>query len=80
MDFNRWDVVTALFPFVEIAARKPRPVLVLSNLDFNRLHEQFIAAMITTGKTTVWPSDTAISDLNTAGLSHPSVVATIFSD
>jgi hypothetical protein len=36
--FERWDVVTALFPFTDIAVRRPRPVLVLSGAEFNQQH------------------------------------------
>lgn len=38
IDFDRWDIITALFPFVDSLARKPRPVLVLSHSAFNRSH------------------------------------------
>lgn len=74
MAFDRWDVVTALFPFTETAARKPRPVVVLSGADFNRDHGHVIACMITTGAGSHWPSDHQIADLAKAGLSHASVV------
>ena len=48
-DFERWDIVTALFPFTEAPIRKPRPVLILSNGTFNRGHGHLIGCMITTG-------------------------------
>jgi mRNA interferase MazF len=73
-DCERWDVVTALFPFTDAPVRKPRPVLVLSHGGFNRQHGHVIGAMITTGAGSRWPSDHAIADLPTAGLSHPSFV------
>jgi mRNA interferase MazF len=72
--FERWDVVTALFPFTDVAVRKPRPVLVLSNGGFNRRHAHVIGAMITTGAGSRWPSDHPITDLRAAGLSHASLV------
>ncbi|MGY2051077.1 type II toxin-antitoxin system PemK/MazF family toxin [Methylobacterium sp. JK268] len=72
--FERWSVLTALFPFVDIPNRKPRPVLVLSDLGFNRSHDVFIAAMITTAAAGRWPSDHPILDLAAAGLRTPSVV------
>ena len=74
IDCERWDVVTALFPFTEVPVRKPRPILVLSNGDFNRLHGHVIACMITTGAGSRWPSDHRILDLAATGLSHASVV------
>ena len=71
---ERWEVVTALFPFTESPVRKPRPVLVLSNGTFNRSHGHVIGCMITTGANSRWPSDHQISDLEAAGLSHPSLL------
>jgi mRNA interferase MazF len=73
-DCERWDVVTALFPFTDAPVKKPRPVLVLSHGGFNRRHGHVIGAMITTGAGSRWPSDHAIADLPAAGLSHPSLV------
>ncbi len=72
--FERFDVLTALFPFVDLPQRKPRPVVVLSKGDFNRAHGHVIAAMITTGADSAWPSDLLIGDLAAAGLTHRSVV------
>jgi mRNA-degrading endonuclease toxin of MazEF toxin-antitoxin module len=74
MAFERWDVVTALFPFTDIEVRKPRPVLVLSSGRFNRDHGHLIGAMVTTGVRSRWPSDHSIMDLTPTGLRHPSVV------
>jgi mRNA-degrading endonuclease toxin of MazEF toxin-antitoxin module len=74
MAFERYDVVTALFPFTEVPVRKPRPALVLSAAAFNREHGHVVATMITTGARSRWPSDHDIADLTTAGLAHPSLV------
>lgn len=74
MAFERWDIVTALFPFTDAAVKKPRPVLVLSGANFNRDHGHIIGCMITTGAGSVWPSDQVISDLLPTGLSHRSIV------
>jgi len=73
-DYDRWDVVTALFPFTDASVRKPRPVLVLSNILFNRLHGHLIGSMITTGAGSHWPSDHRIEDVSTTGLAHASLV------
>lgn len=73
-DYDRFDVLTALFPFIDVPVRKPRPVLVLSARSFNALHGHVVAAMITTGAGSRWPSDCAITDLTAAGLGHASVV------
>ena len=72
--FERWDVVAALFPFTDAAVRKPRPVLVISRGDFNRLHEHVVGCMITTGTGSHWPTDHRILDLAATGLAHASVV------
>lgn len=72
--FERYDVLTALFPFIEVPVRKPRPVLVLSGLDFNHANGHVVVAMITTGARSRWPSDCPIDDLASAGLQHRSVV------
>jgi PemK-like, MazF-like toxin of type II toxin-antitoxin system len=72
--FERWDVAVALFPFTSSDQQKPRPVLVLSDVAFNRDHGHVIAAMITTAVETQWPSDQPISDFVACGLRHPSFV------
>jgi mRNA interferase MazF len=74
MAFERWDVVTALFPFTDVAARRPRPVLVLSGSSFNRGHGHLIGCMITRAVRSRWPSDYNIVDLDPTGLRHESVV------
>ena len=74
MAFERWDVVTALFPFTDVAIRRPRPVLVLSGASFNRSHGHLIGCMITRAARSRWPSDHGILDLAPTGLRHASVV------
>lgn len=74
MGFERFDVVVAPFPFTDIPVQKPRPVLVLSSAVFNKDHGHVIAAMITTGARSAWPSDSEITDLKSAGLGHRSVI------
>jgi mRNA interferase MazF len=68
------DVVVVPFPFVDLAAQKRRPSLVLSNATFNNTHGHSVCAMITTAAGSHWPSDIAINDLKPAGLSRPCVV------
>jgi mRNA-degrading endonuclease toxin of MazEF toxin-antitoxin module len=74
MAFERWDVVAALFPFTDVAVRRPRPVLVLSSAAFNREHGHVIGCMITRGARSRWPSDHAIRELGPTGLRHDSIV------
>ena len=68
------DVAVVPFPFVDIAAEKRRPSLILSHEAFNKAHRHSICAMITTAVGSKWPSDVAIADLMSAGLHHPCVV------
>ena len=68
------DVVVVPFPFVDVAANKRRPSLVLSRAAFNDSHGHSICAMITTAARTKWPSDIAIQDLAVAGLPRPCVI------
>jgi len=68
------DVVVVPFPFVDIAANKRRPSVILSHTAFNGSHGHSICAMITTAVRSKWQSDIAIVDLKPAGLNHPCVV------
>jgi mRNA interferase MazF len=68
------DVVVVPFPFVDVAADKRRPSLILSRQSFNQTSGHSICAMITTGARIRWQSDIAIDDLNMAGLQRPCVV------
>jgi mRNA interferase MazF len=68
------DVVIVPFPFVDLAAEKRRPSVVLSRQAFNESNGHSICAMITTAGNTAWPSDVAIGDLDAAGLARPCVV------
>jgi mRNA interferase MazF len=68
------DVVVVPFPFVDHAAEKRRPSLVLSHAAFNDAHGHSVCAMITTGARSTWPSDIAIKHLQPAGLSRPCVI------
>ncbi len=73
--YERWDIVTALFPFTDAPVRKPRPVLVPSHRQFqSAIHAHVIGCMITTGAGSQWPSDHVIAELYPAGLAHASVV------
>jgi mRNA-degrading endonuclease toxin of MazEF toxin-antitoxin module len=68
------DVVVVPFPFVDIPISKHRPALVLSTRAFNGDNGQTILAMITTGAGSSWPSDVSITDSDSAGLKHHSLV------
>ena len=73
MIFKPWDVVVVPFPFVDKKVSKPRPAVVLSNIDFN-IKGLVILSMITTAEKTSHAFDMVIRDLETTGLPLPSVV------
>ena len=73
MTFKPWDVVVVPFPFVDKKVSKPRPALVLSDIDFN-IKGLVILSMITTAEKTSHSFDMLIRNLVTTGLPLPSVV------
>jgi len=68
------DVVLVPFPFVDVAAEKRRPALVLSRAGFNAAHRHSVCTMITSAAGSKWPSDIAIHALAAAGLNRPCVI------
>ena len=70
MTFESLDVVVVPFPFTDRRISKRRPALIVSSSDFNRAHEQFILAMITSAGGD-WPSDVAVRGWREAGLNVP---------
>lgn len=76
MTFERWDIVSVPFPFVEAHATKRRPALVVSTAAFHRAHRAFFGAMITTARhmRDLRPDDIEIEDLARAGLPRPCVI------
>lgn len=75
MTFDPFEVVVVPFPFTDRATSKRRPALVLSqSQDFNDPSGHLVLAMITSAGHSRWPLDVPITDLDTAGLSHASVV------
>jgi mRNA interferase MazF len=71
---DRFDTVVVPFPFSDIPVLKRRPVVVVSGRAFNQQNGATLVAMITTAKASTWPSDMAIRDLKTAGLSVPCIL------
>lgn len=75
MIFNAFDVVVVPFPFTDRATTKRRPALILSNAQiFNQKVGQSVLAMITSAKNSDWSLDIEIQDLDSAGLTSPSIV------
>jgi mRNA interferase MazF len=71
---ERFETIVVPFPFSDIKIVKRRPALVISGSNFNRMNQATIVAMITTAKTSTWPSDVMIGDLLLANLKVPCVV------
>ena len=75
MAFEPFDVVVVPFPFTDRSSTRRRPALVLSrNGPFNQQVGQSVLAMITSAHHSDWPLDTAIDDLDAAGLPTASMV------
>jgi mRNA interferase MazF len=76
MTFERWDLILAPYPYVEVFEVKLRPSLVLTTKKFNTKHKVCFAAMITTAKALqdVRSDDFEIGQLDQAGLLRPCVV------
>ncbi|MCJ2014222.1 hypothetical protein [Methylobacterium sp. J-076] len=70
---ERFDVPTALFPFIDVPVHKRRPVLVLSGADFDAANGHAVVATNTTGAGSHRPSDCPIGGRAAAGLSHPPI-------
>ena len=68
MIFRAFDVVAVPFPFTDRDAIKRRPALVISNVLFNKQHDQLVLVMITTTTNNVWPSDVSLTNWQEAGL------------
>jgi mRNA interferase MazF len=70
--FERWQVISVPFPFVEDHGSKRRPALVVSTDAFHRAHSTCFGAMITTARhmRDLRPDDIPIR----AGLPRPCVV------
>ena len=73
---DRWDLILAPYPYVEVFDAKVRPALVLTVESFNARHQVCFAAMITTAKalTDLRDDDFAMADLNGTGLTRPCVI------
>ncbi|MGB8818413.1 MAG: type II toxin-antitoxin system PemK/MazF family toxin [Rhizobiaceae bacterium] len=65
---DRYDVAVIPFPFADIPVIKRRPAVVLSGRPFNETNGSTLVAMITSSTLDTWPSDVAISDLESTGL------------
>ena len=67
---SSYDVAVVPFPFTDRASVKRRPAVVVSNTEFNEIHECRILAMVTSAKAR-WRSDVVLNDWRQAGLNVP---------
>lgn len=75
MIYKPFDIVVVSFPFTDTSEAKRRPAIVLSSYqNFGAVIRHSTLAMITSARNTPWPLDAAITNLETAGLQHPSVI------
>jgi mRNA interferase MazF len=72
--FEQFEIAVVPFPFVDAPRSKPRPALILSVRSFNRQNGHTLLAMVTTARSTRWPSDYPIQDLWPTGLRVACVV------
>lgn len=73
MIFKPWDIVVVPFPFVDKAASKSRPALVLSDEKFNK-EGLVVLVMITTAFKSRHTFDIPIRNLKPTGLNVSSVI------
>ena len=72
--FERWDVVTVEFPFVEGAGSKRRPALIVSTDRLRQDYGVYWIVMITTAKAGQKQGDVEVSDRARAGLPEECVI------
>lgn len=54
---DHWDIALVPFPFLEMPVTRKRPALAISSKKFNNENQHTVFAMITTAKSSNWPSD-----------------------
>lgn len=68
------EIVIIPFPFTDKVQQKRRPALVISQTEYTTSHNHVLCAMITTAKSSSWPTDYRICDMKETGLPAPSIV------
>jgi mRNA interferase MazF len=67
-------VVSVPFPYTDRPVRQRRPALVVSGPAYEQKTGLLWVVMITAAENRAWPGDVALSDVERAGLSIPSVI------
>ena len=72
--YEVWDLVKVPFPYTNRPVQQRRPALVVAIPQAPGAPELLWVLMVTSAANRGWPGDIAISDLEAAGLSAPSLV------
>ncbi len=74
MIYKPYSIIVVPFPFTDSVETKRRPALVISSEQYQLETEHISLLMITTAKHSHWYNDHQIIDLNSSGLSAPSII------
>ena len=74
MTYKPYTIVAVPFPFTDSAQTKKRPAVVISSERHQEKTSHITLLMVTTAKHSHWFDDHLIIDLDSAGLSTPSIV------
>src|SRR5947207_7716454 len=72
--FEVWDVVRVPFPYTDRPVRQRRPALVVAAGELLAEHGLLWLAMITSAANRGWAGDVPVPDLQSAGLTIPSII------
>lgn len=74
MIYKPFSIVVVPFPFTDKEQLKKRPAIILSSIKHQKQTEHITLLMVTSAKNSSWSSDYAITNLEEAGLTSPSIV------
>lgn len=74
MTYEPFSVVVIPFPFNDCAQTKKRPALVLSSIEYQQQTNYITLMMITSDRNRAWPNDYPIKNLESCGLTAPSII------
>ncbi len=71
MNFSQYDVVIVPFPYTDRTKARPRPAIIVSSDEANKVSNVAILAMITRIDAQPWYKDQPLEDPGSAGLERP---------
>jgi len=74
MTYEPFSLIIVPFPFTDKPHVKRRPALVLSNTHHQKETDHITLLMVTSDKHSDWKSDYQITDIQTTGLTSPSII------